>query len=124
MGKVNQGHPSCRYATSGQIMQQMACSKWHMEIAQVFPYAVKGEACPAEACPAEPRHHPDVVAMLRHGMSTVNRALDCVGHPQPPVRAYLISLRADVPKREHTLRLLAELGLDVEVIDGMKSVQV
>ena len=52
------------------------------------------------------------------------QGFDCVRHPQPPSKAYLISLPIDVPKRVHTLRLLAELGLDVEVIDGIKSVQV
>lgn len=52
------------------------------------------------------------------------RKQECGRHPQPPTKAYLISLPEDAPKREHSQRLLAELGFDVEIIDGIKSVQV
>ena len=48
----------------------------------------------------------------------------CGRHPPPPSKAYLISLPEDVLKREGSLALLAELGLDTEVITGIKSVQV
>lgn len=41
-----------------------------------------------------------------------------------PNKAYLISLPVDKPKRDFSLQLLGELGFDVEVIDGIKSVQV
>ena len=49
---------------------------------------------------------------------------ECGRHPRPPNKAYLISLPVDKPKREFSLQLLAQLGFDVEVIDGIKSVQV
>lgn len=52
------------------------------------------------------------------------RKQECGRHPQPPTKAYLISLPVDAPKREYSLQLLRDLGLDVEVIDGIKSVQV
>jgi hypothetical protein len=48
----------------------------------------------------------------------------CEQHPQPPSRAYLISLPEDVPKRDSSLALLSGLGLRTEVIQGIRSIQV
>lgn len=56
--------------------------------------------------------------------SFCRRKQECGRHPQPPTKAYLISLPEDTPKREYSLQLLRALGLDVEVINGIKSVQV
>ncbi len=49
---------------------------------------------------------------------------ECGKHPKVPKQAYLINLPQDQAKLEYSQRLLAELGLNVEVIEGTKSVQV
>lgn len=41
-----------------------------------------------------------------------------------PNRAYLINLPEDKPKLEYSSKLLGELGFTVEIIEGVKSVQV
>ena len=49
---------------------------------------------------------------------------ECGKHPKVPNQAYLINLPGDQSKLKHSQRLLAELGFNVKVIEGMKSVQV
>ena len=49
---------------------------------------------------------------------------ECGKHPTVPNQAYLINLPEDQAKLEYSHGLLAELGFDVEVIEGTKSVQV
>ena len=49
---------------------------------------------------------------------------ECGKHPQVPNRAYLINLPEDKGKLEYSQKLLGELGFDVEIIQGVKSVQV
>ena len=49
---------------------------------------------------------------------------ECGKHPQVPNRAYLINLPEDKAKLEYSQKLLGELGFDVEIIKGVKSVQV
>ena len=49
---------------------------------------------------------------------------ECGKHPQVPNRAYLINLPEDTAKLEYSQKLLGELGFDVEIIKGVKSVQV
>ena len=48
----------------------------------------------------------------------------CGKHPKVPNQAYLINLPEDQAKLKYSQRLLAELGFNVEVIEGTKSVQV
>lgn len=49
---------------------------------------------------------------------------ECGKHPQVPSRAYLINLPEDKGKLEYSQKLLGELGFQVKVIQGVKSVQV
>ena len=49
---------------------------------------------------------------------------ECGKHPQVPNRAYLINLPEDKGKLEYSQKLLGELGFDVKIIQGIKSVQV
>ncbi|CAL8466291.1 g5827 [Coccomyxa elongata] len=65
----------------------------------------------------------DQTPLLQAWEGFCRRKQECGRHPQPPTKAYLISLPVDAPKREYSLQLLRDLGLDVEVIDGIKSVQ-
>ncbi len=69
-------------------------------------------------------HDSSLIWRLQAWEAFCRRSHECGRHPQPPTKAYLISLPVDAPKREYSLQLLRDLGLDVEVIDGIKSVQV
>jgi hypothetical protein len=51
------------------------------------------------------------------------RELSCHEHPAVPRKAYLINMPAeeDKAKREYSLKQLATLGFDVEVVDGINT---
>ena len=49
---------------------------------------------------------------------------ECGKHPQVPNRAYLINLPEDKGKLEYSQKLLGQLGFEIEIIEGVKSVQV
>ena len=128
--------PLLRKGDSDGLVAATTSASPLLQVGDVWSHMVQQHA--SRACPASICHANDgVLALLLSQGTTLcycdpaqawtehcQQGFDCVRHPQPPSKAYLISLPLDAPKRDHTLRLLAELGLDVEVIDGIKSVQV
>jgi len=72
----------------------------------------------------DPHSDPHVIPPVQAWDEHCRRKGECGKHPQVPNRAYLINLPEDKPKLEYSQKLLGELGFEVEVIEGVKSVQV